>query len=104
MDFAGQLADLQQSASRTADYAARRAATLRVLAPKAGEAVLDLGCGSGLNAKDVARVAKILERRKRLYFTGRSSLPERRVGATGSKAASDFLDLPIASRRIGVPG
>jgi hypothetical protein len=34
------------------------------------------------------RMAKILERRKNLYFTGRSSLPERRVGATGTKAAS----------------
>src|SRR5262245_4547720 len=35
-----------------------------------------------------SRMAKILERRERLYFTGRSSSPERRVGATGSKAAS----------------
>src|SRR5215475_10746397 len=33
-------------------------------------------------------MAKILEQRKRLYFTGRSSLPERRVGAAGGKAAS----------------
>src|SRR5262245_36287898 len=39
-------------------------------------------------ASYLARMAKILERRKRLYFTGRSSLPERRVEATGSKAAS----------------
>ena len=41
-----------------------------------------------------------LERRKNLYLTGRSSLPERRVGATGSKAASAILDLSIAARRI----
>src|SRR5262249_26531917 len=39
-------------------------------------------------AEAAPRMAKILERRKNLYFTGRSSLPERRVGATGSKAAS----------------
>ena len=41
-----------------------------------------------------------LERRKNLYLTGRSSLPERRVGATGSKAASAILDLSIAARKI----
>jgi circadian clock protein KaiC len=45
------------------------------------------------------RLAKKLERRKKLYLTGRSSLPERRVGATGSKAASAILDLAIAARR-----
>ena len=40
-----------------------------------------------------------LERRKNLYLTGRSSLPERRVGATGSRAASAILELSIAARR-----
>ena len=48
----------------------------------------------------LARLAKKLERRKNLYFTRRSSLLERRVGATGSKAASAILDLSIAARRI----
>jgi hypothetical protein len=43
---------------------------------------------------------KYLERWKNLYLTGRSSLPERRVGATGSKAASAILELSIAARRI----
>jgi nitroreductase len=47
-----------------------------------------------------SRMAKKLEGRKNLYLTGRSSLPERRVGATGSKAASAILDLSIAARRI----
>jgi hypothetical protein len=46
------------------------------------------------------RLAKKLERRKNLYFTRRSSLLERRIGATGSKAASAILDLSIAARRI----
>jgi ubiquinone/menaquinone biosynthesis C-methylase UbiE len=54
MEFSGRLADLQRSASRTADYAARRMATLRALSPTAGEAILDVGCGSGLFVKDMA--------------------------------------------------
>jgi hypothetical protein len=44
------------------------------------------------------RMAKILERRKNLYFTGRSSLPERRVGAMGSKAASATSSISQSQR------
>jgi hypothetical protein len=43
---------------------------------------------------------KIVTAEKNLYWTGRSSLPERRVGATGSKAASAILDLSIAAHSI----
>src|SRR5262249_57947544 len=55
---------------------------IKTALPKSAEKDPGFTGGSG------ARMAKILERRKRLYFTGRSSLPERRVEATGSKAAS----------------
>jgi len=54
MDFVGKLAELQRSASCTADYAARRAAAFRTLAPMPGETILDVGCGSGLFARDIA--------------------------------------------------
>src|SRR5262245_20466155 len=54
MDYSGRLAELQQSASKTTDYAARRTATLHVLAPSAGEAILDVGCGSGLLLREIA--------------------------------------------------
>jgi hypothetical protein len=50
----------------------------------------------------LSRRAKILERRNNLYFPGRSRLPERRVGAMGSKAASATSSISQA-RRIGVP-
>ena len=54
MQYTGEIAQIQQAASRTADYAARRAATFEGLAPKAGEHILEVGCGSGLFIKQVA--------------------------------------------------
>ena len=44
------------------------------------------------------RRAKKLERRKNLYWTGRSSLPERTVGAAGSKAASSTSSISQSQR------
>jgi SAM-dependent methyltransferase len=55
MQYVGDLARFQQAASRTEDYAARRAATLRAVAARPGEAVLDVGCGSGLFVRDLAQ-------------------------------------------------
>jgi len=46
------------------------------------------------------RMAKKFERRKNLYFTGRSSLPEGRVGAMGSKAASSISNRSAQNRKI----
>src|SRR5262245_36900974 len=54
MQYTGEIAQIQQAASRTADYAARRAATFQELAPRAGEHVLEVGCGSGLFIRQVA--------------------------------------------------
>ena len=54
MQYVGQLAQIQQAASRTEDYAARRAATFQALAPKTGESVLEIGCGSGLFVRQTA--------------------------------------------------
>ena len=52
--YVGQLAQIQQAASRTEDYAARRAATFLALSPKTGEFVLEIGCGSGLFVRQTA--------------------------------------------------
>ena len=49
MEYAGDLARIQQAASRTEGYAARRATE-----PKLGEAILDVGCGSGLFVRSLA--------------------------------------------------
>lgn len=54
MQYVGQLAQIQQAASRTADYAARRAATFLAVSPKTGELVLEIGCGSGLFVRQTA--------------------------------------------------
>jgi arsenite methyltransferase len=54
MHYTGELAQIQQAASQTADYAARRAAAFAGLAPRAGEHILEVGCGSGLFIKQVA--------------------------------------------------
>src|SRR5262245_56617159 len=54
MQYSGELAQIQQAASRTADYAARREATLAALSPLGSEIVLELGCGSGLFTQQVA--------------------------------------------------
>ena len=54
MEYAGDLARIQQAASRTEGYAARRAATFQATEPKLGEAILDVGCGSGLSVRSLA--------------------------------------------------
>ena len=54
MQYSGELARIQQQASRTADYAARRAATLAALLPSPDEIILEVGCGSGLFTSMVA--------------------------------------------------
>jgi SAM-dependent methyltransferase len=56
MQYTGEIAQIQQAASRTADYAARRAATFEGLAPRPGDHILEVGCGSGLFIKQVAAV------------------------------------------------
>src|SRR5262245_53961033 len=51
-----------------------------------------------------SRMAKKLARRKNLYFTGRSRLPEEPSWDDGKQAGfldfADFLDLPIAARTV----
>src|SRR5262245_39058506 len=51
-----------------------------------------------------SRMAKKLARRKNLYFTGRSRLPEDPSWDDGKQAGfldfADFLDLPIAARTV----
>ena len=54
MEYARDLARIQQAASRTEGYAARRAATFQATEPKLGEAILDVGCGSGLFVRSLA--------------------------------------------------
>ena len=54
MQYVGQLAQIQQAASRTDDYVARRAATYQALSPEIGETVLEIGCGSGLFIKQIS--------------------------------------------------
>ena len=54
MRYTGELAQIQQAASRTADYGARRAATFENLTPAAREIILEVGCGSGLFVKQMA--------------------------------------------------
>src|SRR5262245_33352977 len=54
MQFTGDLARFQQAATRTEDYAARRAATLRALEARRGEILLEVGCGSGLFLRELA--------------------------------------------------
>src|SRR5262245_22479518 len=54
MQFTGDLAQFQQAATRTEDYAARRAATLRALEPRRGEIILEVGCGGGLFLRELA--------------------------------------------------
>jgi arsenite methyltransferase len=56
VDYVGSFAELQQAASRTQEYGARRAATLSVLEARTGEAILDVGCGSGLFLRELAEI------------------------------------------------
>ena len=63
MQYSGELARIQQQASRTADYAARRAATLAALLPSPDEIILEVGCGSGLFTSMVAEAVGQLSSR-----------------------------------------
>lgn len=56
MEYDSSFAELQQAASRTQDYAARRAATLLALEPRTGEAILEVGCGGGLFLRGLAEL------------------------------------------------
>ena len=60
MHYAGDLAQFQQAANRTADYALRRAAILQAIEARPGEAVLDVGCGGGLFLRDLAQAVGAL--------------------------------------------
>ena len=52
--FTGRMAQLQQAAARTADYAARRAAMAQAIRPLLGETLLEIGCGGGDLLRDLA--------------------------------------------------
>jgi ubiquinone/menaquinone biosynthesis C-methylase UbiE len=82
MQYAGQLAQIQQAASRTEDYAARRAATFRELSATTGEAVLEIGCGSGLFAREIAEA----------------------VGAAGQVCAIDVSTEQVEAARVNCAG
>src|SRR5262245_21755655 len=56
MEYDSSFAELQQAASRTQEYGARRAATLSALEARNGEAILDVGCGSGLFLRELAEI------------------------------------------------
>jgi ubiquinone/menaquinone biosynthesis C-methylase UbiE len=55
MSYEGDLAHIQRALSQTHDLIVRRAGTLRVLNLRAGERVLELGCGGGYLAYEAAR-------------------------------------------------
>jgi len=82
MRYTGEIAQIQQAASRTADYAARRAATFEGLAPALGETILEVGCGSGLFATQVATA----------------------LGLSGQVHAIDVSDDQVAAARSACPG
>jgi arsenite methyltransferase len=77
MQYSGELAQIQQAASRTADYAARRAATFAALSPSPGEVILEVGCGSGLFTCEVAKA----------------------IGSAGQAHAIDASDDQVAAAR-----
>lgn len=54
MDFSGDMARLQRSVARSHEIAVRRAAVFEALAPRRGEAVLEIGCGGGAYLRDAA--------------------------------------------------
>jgi arsenite methyltransferase len=55
LEFDAATARLLEDAYRGSDVVKRRLATLEVLAPEAGDAVLDVGCGSGYLPVELAR-------------------------------------------------
>jgi SAM-dependent methyltransferase len=54
MDFSGDMARIQRSVAASHDIAVRRAAVFQALAPRTGEAILEIGCGGGAYLLDVA--------------------------------------------------
>lgn len=82
MQYVGRLAQIQQAASRTADYAARRAATFHELRPSTGEVILEIGCGSGLFAREIAQA----------------------VGAAGRTCAIDVSPAQVEAARFNCDG
>ncbi len=54
MDFSGDMARIQQAVARSHDITVRRAAVFEALAPRMGEAILEVGCGGGAYLRDVA--------------------------------------------------
>jgi ubiquinone/menaquinone biosynthesis C-methylase UbiE len=92
VQYAGALAQIQQAASRTEDYAARRAAAFRALSPRNGEAVLEIGCGGGLFAR---QVAEAVGPTGRVFAIDMSS--EQIAAARANCAALANVDLQVAS-------
>ena len=82
MRFSGDISRLQQGASGTADYAARRTATLLALEPRQGETILEIGCGGGLLTRQVAQS----------------------VGSAGRAFAIDLSDDQLQSARANCAG
>ena len=56
MAYEGDVARIQRSLSQSHDLIARRAAILETLNLRAGECVLELGCGGGYLAREAARI------------------------------------------------
>lgn len=54
MDFSGDIARIQRAVAGSHGVALRRAAVFEALAPRTGEAVLEIGCGGGAFLRDVA--------------------------------------------------
>jgi arsenite methyltransferase len=54
MDFSGDLGRIQRSIAGSHDAAVRRASVFEALAPRTGEAVLEIGCGGGAYLRDMA--------------------------------------------------
>jgi arsenite methyltransferase len=54
MDFSGDIGRIQRSIAGSHDASVRRAAVFEALAPRTGEAVLEIGCGGGVFLRDIA--------------------------------------------------
>jgi arsenite methyltransferase len=54
MDFSGDLGRIQRSIAGSHEAGQRRAAVFEALAPRTGEAVIEIGCGGGAFLRDVA--------------------------------------------------
>jgi SAM-dependent methyltransferase len=80
MEFAGDFARIQQAATRA--HEARRVATLQATDPKAGEAILEIGCGNGLFVRCLAEA----------------------VGSTGKACGIDLSEDQVAAARVNCAG